>query len=165
MKLNQHYLSELSRAQRYFVGSFVIVLTIGYFSGLLFVGSTTNGNAQGISEQYIGNEADESADIMKFKKSDQDMYRIIHSHILSFSMIFFLIGILFHGTRLSDRWKTFFSVEPFVSTVLTFGSLLLVWRGFFVFTYVAMLSGFLMTGSFVVMAAVVLYDVCASTGK
>lgn len=159
MKFPENYLASLTKAQRYFVASFVIVLTIGYFTGLLFVGETTGGTPAGINEQYIGNESDPDAAVMKFKKSNHDMYNILHTHILSFSMIFFLLGILFHGTRVSQRWKLFFSVEPFLSTLLTFGSLLFVWRGYEIFTYVTMISGFLMTASFVVMVGVVLYEV------
>ena len=75
------------------IGAFVIVLSIGFFTGLLFVGETSSANPNGIEEQYLGNEEDENAKVMRFKKSDKEMLTLVHNHILSMSIIFFLIGI------------------------------------------------------------------------
>ena len=44
------------------IGAFIIVLSIGFFTGLLFVGETSSANPNGIEEQYLGNEYDEDAD-------------------------------------------------------------------------------------------------------
>ena len=61
---------KLPKNLKWLIGAFVIVLSIGFYSGLLFVGETSSTNPKGIEEQYLGNEADEEAVVMKFKKSD-----------------------------------------------------------------------------------------------
>ena len=77
------------------IGAFVIVLSIGFYTGLLFVGETSTAKPNGIEEQYLGNEADEDAEIMKFKKSEQEMLTLVHYHIFTMSIIFFLVGLIF----------------------------------------------------------------------
>jgi len=83
---------KLSKELKWLVAAFVIVLSIGFYSGLLFVGETSSANPNGIEEHYLGNESDEEAMIMKFKKSEQEMLTLVHNHILSMSIIFFLVG-------------------------------------------------------------------------
>ena len=78
------------------VAVFCLVLSIGFYSGLLFVNTTTSMQATGIEQNYLGNEQIEDAEIMRFKKSEREMLSIVHSHILSMSMIFFLIGIILY---------------------------------------------------------------------
>ena len=53
---------------RIFIGAFVIILSIGFYTGLLFVTQTSTVSAEGLVENYIGNEEDEDAEVMKFKK-------------------------------------------------------------------------------------------------
>lgn len=125
--------------------SFVIVLSLGFYTGLLFVGETSSVNSRGIEEQYLGNEDDEEAEIMKFKKSDKEMLSIVHSHILSMAIIFFLIGLILSTTKLNYKLKLFLITEPFVSVILTFGGLYLLWKGIIWMKYIVMLSGLLMT--------------------
>ena len=70
MSLNG-YIFLLPKEIKVLISVFIIVLSIGFFSGLLFVGETSSVNPNGIEEQYLGNEHDEDAEVMKFKKSDQ----------------------------------------------------------------------------------------------
>ena len=130
------------------IGAFLIVLSIGFYTGLLFVGETSSANPNGIEEQYLGNEDDENADIMRFKKSPQQMLTLVHNHILSMSIIFFLVGLLVSITKLNKKLKLFLIVEPFVSVILTFGGLYLLWAGMLWMKYIVMLSGILMTVTF-----------------
>ncbi|WP_418603085.1 hypothetical protein [Hwangdonia sp.] len=127
------------------IGAFIIVLSIGFFTGLLFVGETSSTNPNGIEEQYLGNEDDENATVMRFKKSDQEMLTLVHNHILSMAIIFFLVGLLVAITKLNNKLKIFLIVEPFVSVVLTFGGLYLLWKGMLWMKYIVMFSGILMT--------------------
>ncbi len=138
------------------IGAFVIVLSIGFYTGLLFVGETSSANPNGIEEQYLGNEDDENADIMRFKKSPQEMLTLVHNHILSMSIIFFLVGGLLSITKLNKKLKLFLIVEPFVSVVLTFGGLYLLWTGMLWMKYIVMLSGILMTFTFMTSTFIVL---------
>ena len=96
---------------------------------------------------------------MKFKKGKREMLTIIHTHILSISFIFFMLGILVWGTEQSVKFKTFLTIEPFVSVLLTFGGIYMLWLGYSFFSYVVIFSGTLMTLSYVLGVFVVLKDI------
>ncbi|MGB5420010.1 hypothetical protein [Algibacter sp.] len=138
------------------IGAFIMVLSIGFYTGLLFVGETSSANPNGIEEQYLGNEADEAADIMRFKKSPQEMLTLVHNHILSMSIIFFLVGLLVSITKLNKKIKMFLIVEPFISVILTFGGLYLLWTGMLWMKYIVMFSGLLMTLTFTASTVIIL---------
>jgi len=141
---------------KWFLAAFVIVLSIGFYTGLLFVGQTSSTSPHGIEENYLGNEEDENAGVMKFKKSEREMLTIIHTHILSMSFIFFLLGILVWLTKLPGKLKLFLTIEPFFSVVFTFGGIYLLWTGLLWMKYVVIFSGFLMTATFAVSSVLVL---------
>lgn len=153
-------LSTFPKEIRLFIGIFVIILSIGFFTGLLFIKETDSTSPAGIEENYLGNEEDEEATVMKFKKGDREMLTIVHTHILSMSMIFFLLGGLVWLTYLPKKWKLFLTIEPFLSVILTFGGIYLMWKGISWFKYVVIFSGVLMTLTFTSSAAVVLWQ-CA----
>ncbi len=142
--------------------AFIIVLSVGFYTGLLFVGETSSVNPKGIEEQYLGNEDNEEATIMKFKKSDKEMLSIVHSHILSMSLIFFLIGLILSTTKLNYKIKLFLITEPFVSVILTFGGLYLLWKGVLWIKYIVMISGILMTLSYSVSVIIILKQLLLS---
>ena len=131
-------------------------MSIGFYTGLLFVGEKSSANPNGIEEQYLGNESDEDAEVMHFKKSDQEMLTLVHNHILSMSIIFFLLGILVAITRLNKKLKLFLMIEPFLSVVLTFGGLYLLWCGLLWMKYIVMISGIFMTLTFTFSMLVIL---------
>ncbi len=138
------------------IGVFIIVLSIGFYTGLLFVNETSSMSSTGIEENYIGNENVEDAQVMKFKKSDREMLSIVHSHILSMSLIFFLMGLILSTTSLSRPLKLFLMIEPFISVVLTFGGIYILWKGILWMKYVVMFSGTLMTLSFTIAMLIIL---------
>ncbi|WP_242206045.1 hypothetical protein [Aestuariivivens insulae] len=140
------------------IGAFVIVLSIGFYTGLLFVGETSSTNPNGIEEHYLGNENDDNADVMHFKKSEQEMLTLVHNHVLSMSIIFFLLGILVSITKLPKKLKLFLIVEPFFSVVFTFGGLYLLWKELLWMKYIVMFSGILMTLTFALATFVILYQ-------
>lgn len=143
---------------KWFIGIFVFVLSIGFYTGLAFVNQTSAVAPQGIEENYLGNEDVENVEIMKFKKSEREMLNIIHTHILSMSFIFFLLGGLVWITRLPKAWKLFLSVEPFLSVLLTFGGIYFMWIGILWMKYVVLFSGILMTLTFIASSFLVLYQ-------
>lgn len=151
-------LSSFPKEIKIFIAAFVVILSIGFYTGLLFVSQTSTSSADGIIENYNGNEDDENAEIMKFKKSEREMLTIVHTHILSMSFIFFLLGGLVWLTKLSKKLKLFLTVEPFISIVLTFGGIYFIWKGILWMKYVVIFSGFLMTATFTVSAFVILYQ-------
>lgn len=148
----------LPREIKSFLAIFVVVLSVGYFTGLLFVGQTETTTPAGIEENYLGNEDDPNAMVMKFEKGEREMLTIIHTHILSISFIFFLLGLILIFTRLPKKLKFFLIIEPFVSILLTFGGIYFVWKGISWVKYVVLISGFLMSFIFICSVAIVLYQ-------
>jgi len=150
----------LPKELKLLIAAFVVVLSVGFYTGLLFVGETSGVEPNGIEEQYIGNEADEAAQVMKFKKSEREMLSIIHTHILSMSFIFFLLGIILITTNLNKKLKIFLLIEPFASVILTFGGLYLLWMGQSWMRYVVMFSGILMTMTFIMSTSIIFVQLC-----
>ena len=124
-----------------FVAAFVVVLSVGYYTGLLFVGETSTIKPNGIEENYLGNEDDENTEVMKFKKGKREILTIIHTHILSMSFIFFLLGSLLSITSINKKVKFFLMIEPFLSVLLTFGGIYFLWLQVIWMKYVIMFSG------------------------
>lgn len=141
-----------------FIAAFVIVLSIGYFTGLLFVNQTNSMNPSGMEVSYLGNEEIEDVEVMVFKKGEREMLTVLHTHILSISFIFFLLGGLVAITSLPTKLKLFLMVEPFISIILTFGGIYFLWKGITWLKYIVMISGSLMTVVFVISVTAVLFQ-------
>ena len=137
---------------------FLVTLSVGFYGGLSFVNNTTSMSSTGIETHYLGNENDEDAEIMKFKKSKREMLTVVHNHILSLSVIFFLLSILLSTTSINKKLKYILMVEPFISLFLTFGGLYMLWNGITWFKYVVIISGTLMTLSFVVTTLLIVHQ-------
>jgi len=149
-------ISNLSREIKILIGAFIIVLSIGFYTGLLFVEETSSANPNGIEEQYLGNEYDEDAAVMKFKKSEQEMLSLFHNHVLSMSIIFFLVGLILSTTELNKKLKLFLMIEPFVSVLMTFGGIYLLWDGILWMKYIIMFSGAIMVLSYSVSVIIIM---------
>ena len=158
MMETSNFISSLPKPIKIFVFAFLVVLSVGYFTGLNFVRQTDSDTPKGVVENYNGNEENESAKTMKFKKGKREMLTILHTHILSISFIFFLLGVLVWGTSQSVRVKSFLTIEPFVSILLTFGGIYMLWLGYSIFSYIVIFSGTLMTLSYVLGVLVILRD-------
>ena len=141
---------------------FVSVLSIGFLGGLSFVNNTTSMNTAEIETHYLGNENDEDAAIMKFKKNESEILTVVHGHILSLSVIFFLLSLLLATTSINKKLKYFLMIEPFISIVLTFGGIYLLWSGITWFKYIIIISGVFMTLSFVVATLSIIYQILFS---
>ena len=136
--------------------AFLVMLSIGFFTGLLFVSDTTQMQSSGIEMQYLGNESDEDAEVMKFKKSKREVLTLVHNHILSLSVVFFFVSLILSTTSINKRFKKFLMIEPFVSLLLTFGGIYVLWTGVLWFKYVIMFSGMLMTFSYATAVVLIL---------
>ena len=142
------YLRLFSNELKVLTAFFLITLSIGFYLGIGFVNHTTDSHPQGIVENYNGNEADELAETMKFKKSEHEMYNILHTHFLSLSVIFFLLGLLLYGVPMNSFWRKFLMVEPLLSVMLTFGGIYFLWLGMEWMAYLVIFSGILMILSY-----------------
>lgn len=138
---------------------FIIVLSVGFYGGLSFVNKTTSMNSSEIESHYLGNENDEAAEVMKFKKSEGEILTVVHNHILSLSVIFFLLSLILATTSINKKFKYFLMIEPFLSIILTFGGIYLLWSGITWFKYVVIFSGILMTFSFVSATIAIAYQI------
>ncbi len=152
-----------SKSLRAFIIIFLLVLSVGYFTGMQFVYETSKFSVNGIQQNYLGNESDENAKIMKFKKSKREIITIIHTHILSLSVIFFITGILLFTTNLPVKYKRYLSIEPFISLIITFGGIYFLWTGILWTKYLIAISGFLMTISFAFSVLLLLYYLVRKT--
>ncbi|WKK66992.1 hypothetical protein [Lutimonas zeaxanthinifaciens] len=149
-------MASLPHKFRLFVVCFVLLLNVGFFTGFSFVRVTTSLNSQGIQQNYLGNEDDENAEVMHFKKSEQEILTLIHNHVLSLSLIFFILGTLLYMCQVPDRLASFLMFEPFLSLLLTFGGIYILWKGVTWFKYVIMVSGFAMVLSLILMSVLVI---------
>ncbi len=141
-----------------FITAFLLALSFGYFSGFKFVGRTMNYSPEGISQNYLGNEEDMRAELMKFKKSENEVLTIIHTHVLSLSMIFLVLGLLLFTTSLHPTLRNLLAIEPFVSLIVTFGGIWLLWKGWYWVAPVIMVSGILLNLSFVLAVLLLLWQ-------
>jgi len=144
----QRSISQFSKEIRILITAFVITLNIGFFTGLNFVNETSTFQPGGIETNYLGNEDNENAEIMQFKKSKKDILTVVHNHILSMSIIFLLLGVLLSFTSINKKLMKVLILEPFISIVLTFGGIYILWTGILWFKYVIMISGIALTISF-----------------
>lgn len=123
--------------------------------GYKFLVRTTDLQPSGIEMNYNGNENDDEAVEMKFKKSEREMLSIIHSHAISMSLIFFALGAIVSITSISDKVKLWLITKPLISIIVTFGGVWLLWKGVAWMKYIVMVSGIIMTLSVVGMILVI----------
>lgn len=155
--MNKAYLLHLDSLTRRLLIAFVFVLSLGYFSGVCMVSYTTGGTIKGVQENYLGNEDNEEAVEMKFKKSAHEMLTIIHTHIISLSIVFLITGILVNGCSIPSWLKGILIIEPFISIFVTFGGIYLMWSGAEWMSVIVYISGLLMNICFTLSILVVLY--------
>ncbi len=154
----QRTIHVLPKNVKVFIVLFLIALSFGFFTGFSFLHMTTSLTPDGIEKHYIGNEDDEDAEEMIFKKSERAILNIIHTHVLSMSLIFLALGSILITTSVNQKLKTFLLIEPFVSIILTFGGIWILWKGILWFKYIVMLSGILLTGSFILIVCLILWQ-------
>lgn len=140
------------------VGFFILTLSFGYFVGLRFVNENTNSTVDGIEEHYLGNETDEEAEVMKFKKAEKEIITTVHNHVISMSLIFLALGAILLLTSIPKGLKKFLIVEPFISILLTFGGIWLLWSGVLWFKYIVVFSGILLTLTFTTSVMLILFQ-------
>lgn len=136
---------------------YLVITSIGFLSALQFVDRTTSGTPKGIQENYLGNEEDLQATELKFAMSERQILNIIHAHMLSIGMLFFILALLVATTPLGGILRKLLLFEPLVSVFLTFGGIYWLWKGILWMRYVVMLSGILMTLSYILSIVVLGY--------
>ena len=141
----QGLLIRLPRPAKNLILVFVSTLIFGFVMGLDVVYETTNFSSTGVQENYLGNEEDEDAEVLIFKKSPREIKTMIHNHVLSLSVLFLSISVLTLMSSLPTKISSILAIEPFISLFLTFGGIFLIWKEIPFINYVVMLSGILMS--------------------
>ncbi len=141
-------LSKLPQEIKTFLLIFLVTLSFGYIAGVVYISKTSGVSPNEVEEQYRGNEDNEDAEEMKFKKSERAILTLVHGHVITFSLIFLVLGGLFFLTSYPLSLKKVLAFEPLISTVTTFGGVWLMWYGLTWMKYVVMISGTLMHLSF-----------------
>jgi hypothetical protein len=154
-------LYKLDKTLKRFLSTFVIVLTIGVSVGLLYLKYTTNMTSDGTVERYNGSKMsdDEFEIVENYQKPISEMLLTTHSHIITFSLIFVFLGIIFYfNSLIVGFWKDFLIVEPLISTIITFSS---IWGIRYIhegFVYITFISSSLMYISFYLMSVISIYE-------
>ena len=149
--------------------SFITVmnLTIGVGIGLFYVYQTTQLTANGTEEHYRGSIINDDFEIPeKYPKPTSELLNTTHTHILSMTFIFLIIGGLFYfNSLITGMLKTFLIIEPFISILLTFGG---IWLMRFIhssFSYLIIISGILMYLCFFIMIITIFYELIMKKNK
>ena len=150
-------LVDASREVKILIVIYLVITSIGFLSALQFVDLTTSGTPKGIQENYLGNEEDLEATDMKFMMSERQILNIVHAHMLSMGMLFFVLALLVAATPIGGLLRKTLLFEPLVSVFLTFGGIYWLWKGILWMRYVVMISGVLMTLSYIVSLVILLY--------
>lgn len=152
---------QLPKQAKWLIACFLLTLSFGFFTGLRFVNENTSLTTSGIEEHYMGNEDDENAEEMKFKQSEKEIITMVHNHVLSMSIIFLALGGILLITSVNPSLKKMLIIEPFLSIILTFGGIWLMWCGVLWFKYVVIVSGILLTLTYTTSVSLILYQLIA----
>ena len=156
---NNLYLKDLDSDAKYFLSAFLVTLCIGISIGLFYVYLTTDMSASGSIEQFNGSQVLEDEIPDKFPKPLENMILTTHDHILSFGMISLLIGVIFYfSSIIRGNFKTILLIEPFLSSLLMFGSLWIMKYFNSTFVYLMIISAIATYISWYIMIIVSLYE-------
>ena len=138
---NNFYLKDLNNDAKYFLAGFLITMAIGIAIGLSYVYLTTEMTPIGITDQFKGSEVLANEIPEKFPKPLENMVLTTHNHLLSFSMITLLIGIIFYfNSIIGGKSKLILLLEPFASSLLMFASLWIMKFLYSGFVYLMIIS-------------------------
>lgn len=141
------------------ITAFLLALTTGYAVGLLFVEHTTSLTATGVQEEFLGNNAADSAPEIKYAKASSEMFVFMHNHMLSLSFMFFAVGMIFYfSSVVSSKVKSILLIEPFAAIVTTFGSIALVRFVSPAFNWLVIVSGVSLFTCYVVVVALIMKE-------
>jgi hypothetical protein len=162
MEFNDLKLKTISGPARWLLSCILLVLTFGYLHGIGFVYLTTGIAPVGVEERYRGSEFTgqdlSTAKEIQYEKSLPEMFNIIHTHILSIGFIFIVISTIFYFSSLTEKWKQFWSIEPFFAIFISFTAMWLMRYVHPKFSWLLVCSGAMMALAFFVMVFYCLKD-------
>ncbi|MCF7796445.1 MAG: hypothetical protein K9N11_04310 [Lentisphaeria bacterium] len=165
MILENLTLSQLPVTLKRVLLAMLITLTVGVSLGLSLVFFTTSAHPEGISRHYQGDQPVDELEIPeKYPMPVKELLITTHNHILTFTFIFGILGILIQFvSRLTPSMKQSLGLEPFLSILLTFGSM---WGIRFIhsgFVWLMLASSMVMYLSFYLMVVLLVMDLTGET--
>ena len=106
-------LRQLPKELKLLVLLFLFSMLFGYGASFMILVEQTSLSADGIEENYLGNEENETANTIKFKKSKFQMLSSVHSHVFTLSVIFLLTGFLAYFTGLPNKGQIVYHYRAF----------------------------------------------------
>jgi len=147
-------LVKLPKMVKIFLTMFLINMGIGYCLAILNIQVTEGLSYDGISQYYRGNEAK-----MIYAPEMKEITTTSHTHMLSMSMMFFTMGIVFLFTKTLPKWlKKFVLVDGFGAVIIAVSSFWLIRYVAAPFAALMMLSGMLLGICAFFMVMVPLYE-------
>ena len=158
--ITNYQLNQLNPEIKKLLSLFIFVLTIGVGVGLIYLSTTASSKFSGIEEHYNGSVVEDEFDIpVRYPKTINNLLLTTHNHLLSLSLIFLSIGLIFSfNSIISGKLKWFFIYEPFFSIIFTFGG---IWGLRFIssnFLWIIAISGSLMYLIYFLMAIICMYE-------
>ena len=143
------------------IAALLLSLTFGVLIGLGFLYYTTSYSTKGAIERYNGSQVSEEFEITEnYPKPISEIFITTHNHIIAFTLIFAVIASIFYfSSIINNSLKTFLLVEPFISIIISFGSL---WLMRFVnpnFVLLMAVSSTLIYLSYFTMVSLILYEI------
>ncbi|NOX65009.1 MAG: hypothetical protein GXO85_04225 [Chlorobi bacterium] len=156
------FLYQLDSDLRTYLALFLTVLTAGVLVGLIYLNFTTDMSPAGTAERWNGSIDETEMDFEiaeNYPKSISEMLATTHTHIISFALIFGIVGFIFnYNSIVKGYWKKFLMLEPIISILVTFSS---IWLMRFVhesFVYLVILSAVFMYTSYFIVVGISLYE-------
>lgn len=123
---------------------YLFIVAIGVGVGIVYLFYQDQISPNGIIENYRGTEIQEDFEIPdKFEESMGSMLISTHNHILGLAPIILSLCIIYYILK-NGKVSPFIMIEPFMSLLITFGSIWLVRYIHSSFVYLTILSGMLM---------------------
>lgn len=129
------FLFQLPKKLRHLISLFLVTLSFGVILGLVYVFVNTQFSPSGIQQHY-GQKVESTTDEIEselynelekseqyHKKGIKELLTTTHNHVLSLSVIFFIVSFLIYFTNIHSTLKKILMFEPFVSILVTFSGI------------------------------------------
>uniref|UniRef100_A0A7V3E795 Uncharacterized protein n=1 Tax=Ignavibacterium album TaxID=591197 RepID=A0A7V3E795_9BACT len=146
---------------KFLIASLLLSLTFGVIIGLGFLYYTTSYSTTKAIERYNGSQITNEFEIAEnYPKPISEIFITTHNHIIAFTLIFTVVGFIFYFTSIpNNRLKNFLLIEPFISIIISFGSLWLIRFVNENFVYLMAVSSSFIYLSYFTMVSLILYEI------
>ena len=152
-------LKNLPQDIKYLLSIFLLSMTLGISTGLAYIYITTNMNTSGITERFNGSEVIDNQIPENYPKPIENMILTTHNHLINFSFISIILAMIFYFNTIINGWiKTIIIVEPFIGTIIMFGSMWLMRYANPIFSYIVMIASIITYSLWFLMIFISLYD-------